>query len=317
MTAATGYELDAQLKAILEMSKDMPPIEGMSPKEARDFYLAGCQATAGQPPEMAKVEDRDIPGPGGDLKVRIYWPKGLGDKAPVLAYFHGGGWVIGDLDTHDAPCRVLADEARCIVVATDYRMGPEHVFPAAAEDCVAAYGWIVANAASLGGDPARVAVGGDSAGGNLSAVVAQQAKARGMQAPVFQLLITPFTDMAADTKSYQTYGTGLPLSAPVMHWFIDHYLGKGRPGAADVRASPLKAADLRGLPPAAVLLARFDVLLDEGIAYAEKLKAAGVPVSFRIYDTLTHGFVSMAGAVPAAQKALSEIAAELKRGFGG
>jgi acetyl esterase len=313
----TQYALDPTLKAVLEMGKDLPPIEGMSPAEARAFYAESCAATGGEPREMAKTEDRRIPGPNGEIPIRIYWPKGLDAKAPVLAYFHGGGWVIGDLDTHDRPCRVLADEARCIVVATDYRMAPEHVFPAAAEDCVAAYAWIAANAASLGGDPSRIAVGGDSAGGNLAAVVAQQARKRGLTAPVFQLLIYPVTDMAANTSSYRTYGEGLPLSSAVMHWFIDHYLGKGRAGAADERAAPLVAKDLAGLPPAAVLLARFDVLLDEGVAYAEKLKAAGVPVTFRVYDTLTHGFVSLGGVVDAARTALIEIAADLKRGFAG
>ena len=312
---ATGYTLDPQITALLEMGKDLPPLESMSAKEARDFYLASCAATASPARDLAKVENRSIPGPGGEIPVRIYWPKGLPAAAPMLTYFHGGGWVIGDLDTHDSPCQVLAEDAGCIVVSVDYRMAPEDIFPASAEDCIAAYAWVVANAAALGGDPARVAVGGDSAGGNLAAVVSQQAGPRGLRAPAFQLLIYPVTDMAANTSSYTTYGTGLPLSAPVMHWFIDHYLGKDRAGATDLRASPLLAPSLAGQPPAAVILARFDVLLDEGIAYADRLKAAGVPTTFKIHDGMTHGFISLAGAVDGARAALGEIAAELKAGL--
>ena len=159
---ATGYTLDPQITALLEMGKDLPPLESMSAKEARDFYLASCAATASPARDLAKVENRSIPGPGGEIPVRIYWPKGLPAAAPMLTYFHGGGWVIGDLDTHDSPCQVLAEDAGCIVVSVDYRMAPEDIFPASAEDCIAAYAWVVANAAALGGDPARVAVGGGS-----------------------------------------------------------------------------------------------------------------------------------------------------------
>jgi acetyl esterase len=263
---------------------------------------------------LASVADRTIPGPAGEIPVRIYQPHGAGVK-PVLLYFHGGGWVIGTLDSYDATCRELAQGAGCVVVSVDYRLAPEHRYPAAPDDCYAALKWVAANAASLGADANRLAVGGDSAGGNLSAVVSQMARDKGGPAIRFQLLIYPVTDADFTRGSYASNAEGYLLTTASMHWFWDHYLPE-KPKRADAYASPLRARDLSGLPPAWVCTAEFDPLRDEGEAYAKRLQEAGVTTQLTRFDGLIHGFISMGLVAPKAQAAIDEAVGALKKGLG-
>lgn len=281
--------------------------------EARRELEESATILAPRPRAMTSVEDRRIPGPGGTIPVRIYRPHGVGRPAPALVFFHGGGFVLGSLDSHDPPCRALADDARCVVIAIDYRLAPEHKFPAAVDDCVAAFRWVAANAASLGIDPARIAVGGDSAGGNLSAVVSLETR-RDDARPCFQLLIYPATDMTMSMPSVRQMGKGFFLEHDTMLWFIDHYLRDER-DKRDPRASPLFEDDLRDQPPAFVATAGFDPLRDEGEAYANRLRDAGVPVTYRCYTSLFHGFFSTSGGIEAARPALVEAAAALRDAF--
>ncbi|HEU4430262.1 MAG TPA: alpha/beta hydrolase [Myxococcota bacterium] len=265
--------------------------------------------------ELARIENRKIPGPAGEIPVRIYQPHGAGVK-PVLVYLHGGGWVIGSLDSYDATCRELAEGAGCVVVSVDYRLAPEHGYPAAPEDCYAAVQWVAANAATLGADATQLAVGGDSAGGNLSAVVSQMARDKGGPAIRFQLLIYPVTDADFTRRSYVDNAEGYLLTTAAMHWFWDHYL-PAKPQRAEPYASPLRASDLSGLPPAWVCTAEFDPLRDEGEAYAQRLQQAGVSTTLTRFDGLIHGFIAMGVAAPKAQAAVDEAVAALKKGLGG
>ncbi len=237
--------------------------------------------------------------------MRVYTPEGEG-PFPLLVYFHGGGWVLGNLDTHDPLCRALANESGCVVVSVDYRLAPEHRFPAAVEDCYAAAGWVAANAALLKGDPKRVAIGGDSAGGNLAAAVALKAQDQGGPALAYQLLLYPITNYSFDTVSYRENARGYLLSREDMVWYWDHYLGPEGEGL-DPYASPLRAEDLRGLPPALVITAEYDPLRDEGEAFAARLAAAGVPVTATRYDGLVHGFLRFARAMGQGRRALEQI----------
>jgi acetyl esterase len=261
--------------------------------------------------ELPSVENRRIPGPAGEIPVRIYQPAGAGVK-PVLVYLHGGGWVIGTLDSYDATCRELAAGAGCVVVSVDYRLAPEHRYPAAPEDCFAAVKWVAANAASLGADARRLAVGGDSAGGNLSAVVSQMARDQGGPAIRFQLLIYPVTDADFTRRSYVDNAEGYLLTTASMHWFWDHYL-PDRAKRAEPYAAPLRAADLSGLPAAWVCTAEFDPLRDEGEAYAKRLQQAGVTTTLTRFDGLIHGFISMGLVAPRAQAAIDEAVAALRK----
>jgi acetyl esterase len=242
---------------------------------------------------VASVRDLSIPGPGGPLTVRQYTPEtDGGGPYPVLVYLHGGGWVIGSVDTHDATCRAFADAADCVVVSVDYRRAPEHPFPAPLEDCYAALEWVVSHAGVLDADPDRVAIAGDSAGGNLAAAVAQLARDRDGPALVHQLLIYPVTDHAFDTESYAENAEGYVLTRDGMQWGWDRYLDRPVDGA-NPYASPLRAHDLGDLPSATVVTAGFDPLRDEGVAYADRLAAAGVDVAHRHYEGMIHGFASM------------------------
>lgn len=293
--------------ATLGLSK----IQDMSPPEARAQMEALVRARDIPPPVVGKASDRTIPGPDGAIPVRVYTPDGAGDAPlPILVYFHGGGHVIGSLDTHDGPARSLCSGGNCIVVSVDYRMGPEHRFPAAVEDAWAATVWAAANAGEIGGDAARIAVGGDSAGGNLATVVALMARDAGAPHLAYQLLIYPLVDYrcaAAGYQSYRTYAEGYGmLEGSTMGWFADNYL-RTPADAEDWRASPILAPDLSGLPPAIVLAAECDVLVDEGKAYTEKLRAAGVAVEYVTYEGLIHAFFPLtkilAGADAANEKA--------------
>jgi acetyl esterase len=257
-----------------------------------------------------RAVDRIIAGPEAAIPVRVYRRFGLGAPLPAIVYFHGGGWVTGDLDTHDGSCRLLADVTGCVVVAVDYRLAPEHPFPAAVVDALAAYEWVHRNAAELGVQPGRVGVMGDSAGGNLAAVVAQQthrAEADGVPDPVAQCLVYPALDAHLAQPSIDTFAEGFFLTRDDMVWFRGHYLPE-RESWDDVRASPLLAPDLSGLAPAAVFTAGFDPLRDEGRAYADALAQAGVPVQYRCYDDLVHGFFGM-GVLPDGMAVATEICA--------
>ena len=309
--------LDPQAQALLEQmaASGLPPLSSQSVSEARQSLLAFAQL-GGDPEPVSQVEDRKLPGPVGAILVRIYTPAGSG-PFPVLVYFHGGGWVLCDIETHDPVCRSLARAAECIVVSVDYRLAPEHKFPAAADDCYAATQWVMNNATLINGDPDRVAVGGDSAGGNLAAVIALMARDRGGPALVFQLLVYPVTDYyAPGTPSYQQNADGYFLTRDDMVWFWNHY-SNGEADAANPYASPLRAASLAGLPSALVITAEFDPLRDEGEMYAARLRDSGVAAALVRYDGMIHGFFSMAGVLEQGKNALALAAAQLRSAFSG
>jgi acetyl esterase/lipase len=263
--------------------------------------------------EVGKVENRTVSGPGGAIPVRIYTPKGTG-PFPIFMNFHGGGWVIGDLDTADSQCRDVCNLAQCVVVSVDYRLAPEHRFPAAAEDCYAATAWAAREAKALNGDANRLAVGGDSAGGNLAAVVSLMARDRNGPKLVFQLLVYPVTDARFDTPSYRTNADGYLLTRTAMEWFWNHYAPTEK-DRTNPYAAPLAAKDLTKLPPAMVLTAEFDPLRDEGEAYAKRLKEAGVRTEMIRYDGLIHGFFAMTRAVPAGRPGMEKACEALRRAF--
>jgi acetyl esterase len=283
--------------------------EELSPTEMRQSYAA--LSMVGSRPEMASVTDRTVPGPAGDIPVRVYVPTDDPGPRPVLVYFHGGGWVIGDLDTHDGTVRAVAEGSGVTVVSVDYRLAPEHPFPAALDDCLAAVRWVAANAADLDVDAARLAVGGDSAGGNLAAVVAQALRGGGPDVR-FQLLVYPVTDGTLSLPSVEENAEGYFLTTATMTWFWQQYVGDG--DWTDPRVSPLHADDdvLAGLPPALVITAEYDPLRDEGEAYAARLAAAGVDATASRYDRMIHGFFSMRDMVPEGKAAVDEACAALR-----
>jgi acetyl esterase len=306
--------MDPDTKAVLDMIKlaGRPPFEALTPNEAREAMLASRKVLAPEPEEVAERRDTSLPGPFGPIGVRLYRPLGTeaSDVLPALVFFHGGGWVIGDLDTHDVACRRYANAARCRVVSVDYRMAPEHVFPAAVDDCAAATKWSFDNAASLGIDPTKIAVGGDSAGGNLAAVMALMARDGTLPPLAFQMLIYPATDMTMTSVSSTTIGPGVPLTSNTMKWFIDHYMKTDR---TDWRASPLRVASVTGAAPALVLTCGHDPLRDEGIAYAHRLEREGVRVVHLHYGDQIHGFIGMGRLIRAADQAIDIMARVLKQ----
>lgn len=307
--------LDPQAKFLLEQMEaaGAPPMSSLSPEEAR--MTTDFSQLAGAPEEVAKINNRTIPGPAGEIPVRIYTPEGEG-PFPALVYYHGGGWVIGDLETVDVPCRMLANRANCVVVSVDYRLAPEHKFPAAADDSYAAAKWVVENAASIEVDADRVAIGGDSAGGNLAAVVALMARDKGEISLAYQMLIYPVTNHSYATESYTENADGYLLTKDSMVWFWDHYL-RNEDDGKNPYASPLQAKDLSGLPPALVLTGEFDPLRDEGEAYAQRLKEAGVEVEAARYDGMIHGFFWMPGVLEQGRKSIEQAANALKQVFEG
>jgi acetyl esterase len=291
-----------------------PPYETVSPAEARELYLKGRFVSNPEPPELASVEPLTIPSPAGSIPARIYTPiklRKINGLASGLVFFHGGGWVIGDLDSHDVVCRKLADEGELMVVSVDYRLAPEHKFPAAVDDAIASTKWIAENAKQFGIDASRLMVGGDSAGGNLAAVVAISARDGNGPDIAGQLLIYPAIDFAMTHPSHKEPETSILLTHSVIRWFSDHYLN----GAADVhdwRASPARAKTLIGLPPAYVLTAGADPLRDEGDEYARRLKEAGVAVTHRTFPGQFHGFFTMGKLLQQANVAAGEIGVWLK-----
>ena len=299
--------VEPNIQALLDLvkSRNLPPHYTLPPAEAR-VAMANSRAVFRSPEAVAlpRVEELSIPGPGGAIPARLYAP-GKDAKLPALVYFHGGGWVIGSLDTHDDLCRRLARASGCMVVSVDYRLAPEHKFPAAVDDALAATRWVAANAARIGADPARLAVGGDSAGGNLAAAVCLLARDQGGPALRYQLLIYPVTTRDFTLPSYKAFGEGFVLTAKGMEWFWNHYL-RAPNDALDFRASPLLAKSLRGLPPALVATAEYDVLRDEGEQYAARLKQDGVPVRPVRYAGMIHIFATMS-VVPRCVEIMDEL----------
>ena len=308
--------LHPQARALLDLMErnGIPPVHTLSAADARRFYRERRALTQPDAPALPVVRDLSADGPAGPIPLRLYRSAADG-TLPVLVYFHGGGWVIGDLDTHDVLCRQLALGAGCAVVAVDYRMGPEHRFPAAVDDCLAATRWVGANAAALGVDPSRLAVGGDSAGGNLAAVVAIAARDAGGPPIAYQLLIYPATDQRRVAPSHTTNAQGYLLTADSMRYYHDHYIDDPKHDL-DWRASPLLAPDLSGLPPALVLVAGYDPLRDEGVQYAQKLTEAGVRTALVSFERQIHGFVPMGRALDEANEAVAMCADALARGLG-
>jgi acetyl esterase len=300
-----------EIRSLLDQqaTSGRPPLHHQSVEQARAFHVADAAALNGPPAPVAAVADRRVPGPAGELPVRVYTPEGS-PPFPIVVFFHGGGWVVGTLDTYDPLCRALAAATPAVVVSVDYRLAPEHRWPAAVEDAYAATEWASRNAAALGGVQHRLAVAGDSAGGNLAAVVALGARDRGGPAIGFQLLVYPVLDAAGDTASWREYADGYHLTADGMRWYWDHYLG-GADGAAP-DASPLRAAFVGGLPPALVIGAEYDILRDEGEAYAARLAEAGVDASASRHAGVVHGFVRWRAVTGAAEDALQEAAAALR-----
>jgi acetyl esterase len=287
---------ELQLALRLMSSSGRPSFETLSVPAARVEAARAAAVFAGAPLPMDRVEDFGVPGPDGEVPVRYYVPPGSESHGPLLVYFHGGGWVLCGLDTHDEACRFLAREARTRVLSVDYRLAPEHRFPAAVDDALAAFRWAATHAADLDIDAGRIAVAGDSAGGNLAIVTCLVAGRDGGPQPAFQMPIYPVTDLSAKRPSYRLFADGFFLTEAQMDWYRGHYLGDAGEGAAlDPRASPLRADDVSGLPPAHVVTAGFDPLRDEGEDYARALRDAGVPVTLRRHEGLIHGFVNMTG----------------------
>ncbi len=310
--------LHPQARAMVDAMARMNlvPPDKLSVEQAREQFNRSRMPFVAPPQEVGSVKDSTIPGPGGPLRIRAYRPLGTraDEPLPGLVYFHGGGWVFGDLDSHDPGCRELCNLARCAVVSIDYRLAPENRFPAAVEDATFVVRYVAQHAADLGIDAAKLAAGGDSAGGNLAAVAALTFREQNGPQLKLQVLIYPVTDFSMDAPSYTTMANGFTLTKERMGYFRDSYL-RGPADIADWRASPLKARDVSRLPPALFIAAGHDPLVDEGKAYADRLTAAGVPVTYTRYDGVVHGFVSMAGAIDAGHTAIAEAAAALKRAF--
>jgi acetyl esterase len=302
-----GNTLDPGIQlalSALDRRKD-PATETLTPHALRELRRRQAQAVAGVPVEVAAVRELQVDGAAGPLRARHYTPADTGGPHPLLVYFHGGGFVMGDLDTHDGVCRNLCAHGGVHVLSVEYRKAPEEPFPAATDDGFAAYGWARGHAAELGADPERIAVGGDSAGGNIAAVVSQQAVADGVPGPALQLLIYPAVDTTTVRRSRELFADGFFLTSAEMDWFIAQYLAEAQ--RSDPRASPL-LGKLEGVAPAYVVTAGFDPLRDEGEAYAEALRAAGVPVVARRFGGLIHGFVNMGTVSRTSSDALVEIA---------
>lgn len=290
-----------------------PPYETLSPAQAREMYLAGCAVSQPEPPKIDAVDSIAVPEPGGDIPARVYRPLTLRQSnglSPCLVFFHGGGWVIGNLDSHDGVCRTIATEGELMVISIDYRLAPEHKFPAAVEDAIAATEWIANNARELGADPAQLVVGGDSAGGNLAAVVAIHARDAGLKL-AGQVLIYPATDFSMTHPSHSEPETDALLTHSVIRWFRDHYMSQDFDGD-HWKVSPARVKTFAGLPPAFVMTAGADPLRDEGDEFAKRLGDAGVPVTYRTYPGQFHGFITMGKLLPKANDAMREIGVWLR-----
>ena len=305
---------DAELVLGMIRASGRPPVQALSPQQAREVYRASRKAVTPEPPDVAQVDDLAAPGPGGAMALRMYRGLGSSGTLPVLVFFHGGGFCIGDLDTHDYVCHKIANSAGCAVISVDYRLAPEHRFPAAVEDCAAAVDWVGKQAQLLGIDRGRIAVGGDSAGGNLSAVMSHMARDGDLPPVCFQMLLYPSVEMSMRHPSYRLDFSRLPLTPEAVRYFHGHYLRDER-DQADWRASPLRAATFRGLAPAFILTAGYDPLRDEGAEYARLLEENDVATTFVHMSDQMHGFLTMGRVIGAADTALALAATALARAF--
>ncbi len=312
--------LDPQIEYVLGLVEQSPypELHTVSAAEAREIFETTAPALNVRPEDVFRSEDRWIEGAGGEIPIRIYTPRepAPGEALPILVFYHGGGFVIGSLDSYDNLCRVLANRADCIVVSVDYRLAPEHKFPAAVDDALDAYRWVSDHAGELDGDARRMAIAGDSAGGNITAVTAIGIRDEGDIAPLLQVLIYPVAGGAPETPSHYEFAEELLLTRADILWFYDQYLDQPE-DAADPRFAPLLADDLSGLPPALVIVAGYDPLRDEGIAYAECLEQARVGVELTNYEGMVHGFLSLADAVDQGKIAIDQVAAALRMAFNG
>lgn len=308
---------DAAKVVELIIASGRPPYPTIGHVAAREIFVASRAILQPDPSPVGEVRDLAASGPAGEIPLRLY--RGQGTDAsrpqPALIYYHGGGWVLGNLESHDGVCRDIANAAQCTVISVDYRLAPEAKFPAAADDSIAAAQWIHDNAEAFGVDRNRLAVGGDSAGGNLSAVVALHARDNGGPKLKLQVLIYPSTDMSSVYPSYEEFAEQLPLTRTTMDWFVDLYLKKRVEDAKDWRASPLHAKSLAGLPPAYVITAGMDPLRDEGETFARALMKAGVAVETKRFDGQIHGFLTMGRIIRDSQTAIADIATELRKAF--
>jgi acetyl esterase len=302
-------KLDPAVRQLLEAAEaeGNPPLESFSPEEARKLAIESLKTAGGTPEPVRSIENLRIPGPDCEIPIRIYTPDAPAPR-PALVYFHGGGWVVCDLDTHDVVCTAIAHRAGAVVIAVDYRLAPEHKFPAAVTDSYAATAWVASNAKKLGIDPKRISVGGDSAGGNLAAVVSLKSRDQDGPAIALQVMVYPVTDLSSfATPSYQEFGENHYLTKSEMEWFRDHYL-RSMEDARDPHASPLLTLDLSELPPALIITAECDPLRDEGEAYAKRLANDGVAVTYTCYPGMIHPFFSLSGAIPQAFDAIQQVA---------
>jgi acetyl esterase len=310
-----GLQLDLDMHVLvkLERRNPRPPLDTRAPTEAREDLRHAVRVVAGPPIDLPEVRDITIAGGEVPLRARLFVPEDAdgGGPGPLIVFFHGGGWVTGDLDTHDRPCRLLAKTSGARVLSVDYRVAPEHPFPAAADDALAAFRDAVARADQLGADPTRIAVAGDSAGGHLAAVTAQQSAADGGPSPAFQLLIYPATDLADTTTSRETFADGFLLTKANIDWYELQFVG-AHGDRHDPRVSPLQASELRGLAPAMVVTAGFDPLRDEGEAYASRLRDAGVRTLLRRHPGYVHGFVNVLALGPGPREAIAEMGGVLR-----
>jgi acetyl esterase len=309
-------ELEPEVQLLLRLEKlsPEPPLETLSVSQARAEIAREAKMFAGPKIPIARVETLELPGPAGAIGARLYVPGGAGASPPLLVYLHGGGWVRCDLDTHDNVCRFLANQAAVVVLSIDYRLAPESKFPAAVDDSFAAFRFAAEHAADLGADPDAVALGGDSAGGNLTAVVSQLARVDDGPQPAFLLMFYPATDFSRKRRSYSLFSEGFLLTERQMDWYREHYL-PDEDAAVDPRASPLLAEDLSGLPPAFIATAGFDVLRDEGEDYARRLQEAGGAVALRRHPGLIHGFANALGVGRTGRSAMLEAAGALRVGL--
>jgi acetyl esterase len=306
--------LDPLVKAFLDRAAAIPRPKAweVPPAIARQSFTAMMQMAAAKDVAVGRVENFMIPGPGGEIRARCYAPVAASGPLPTLIYFHGGGFVAGSLESHDGLCRLFAVEGGFKVISVDYRLAPEHPYPAAVDDAWAATQWIEANAAELGVDAGRIAVGGDSAGGMLAAIVTQLAREKGGLKIAYQLLLFPNTQIGGETASLSEFAVGYFLERRAIDYFNSLYLTP-QADKNSAKVSPLRARDFAGLPPAYIMLAGYDPLHDEGLAYAEKLRAAGVKVTVEDYAGLVHGFIYLQTVLPQAHDAVAAAAKAVKR----
>ena len=307
-----GRTLDPRFQFLAHGAKRMPSMTTLSPTAARAASATGLALMSGRREPGVRCEDLTMEGPGGLLPLRLYRPERQDPTLPLIVFAHFGGGVIGDLETCDAFCSILAKDVRTAVLSVDYRLAPEHKFPAGLDDVLAAYRWGRDNAGRFGTAPDRAVIGGDSMGGNFAAVIPLELKRMGEAQPDLQLLIYPAVDVASETASMTVFGDSYPLSRDVMEWFMAHYMAADT-DPTDLRLSPIKAESFAGLAPAVIATAGFDPLVDQGGAYAKVLREAGISVTYRCYDSLAHGFTAFTGALPAADAACREIAALVQK----